>query len=115
MMVKNGRVVVRDFSEAKSENPRPRKSFDYSSNLTLLRRRLSLNRKPSIYETYLLEAARQIELGAYNLAIVQTVMTLDWFANEIIEDHFWGQLKGLLEHKRELFQLLFERMWETKK
>ena len=41
MMVKNGRVVVRDFSEAKSENPQPRKSFDYSSNLTLLRRRLS--------------------------------------------------------------------------
>lgn len=42
-------------------------------------------------------------------------MILDWFANEIIEDHFWGQLKGLLEHKHELFQLLFERMWETKK
>ncbi|MDX6444393.1 MAG: hypothetical protein QOH71_1467 [Blastocatellia bacterium] len=115
IMVKNGRVVIRDFNPATPDDPRSSKLLDYSSNLTSLRSRLNLNRKPSIYETYLLEAARQVELGAYNLAIVQTVMILDWFANEIIEDHFWGKVKGSFEHQPELFQLLFERMWETKK
>lgn len=116
MMVKTGRVVIRDLSESTNfKDTHSHGSQEYAKNLTALRRRLKLDRRPSIYETYLLEAARQIELGAANLAVVQTVMILDWFANEIIEDHLFGEIKRSFPHKPEMYKLAFERMWENEK
>jgi hypothetical protein len=114
MMVKTGRIVIREFSEPTTSISSVQKPDDYSSNLTALKRYLKQNRRPSIYETYLLDAARQIEMGAYNLAIVQVVMILDWFANEIIEDHILGRLKKLLGNTSKLCDLILERLWENK-
>lgn len=45
------------------------------------------NRQYSRYEKYLLEARRQILLGRNELAVVQAVMILEWFANEIIRSY----------------------------
>ena len=98
LMVKNGKIVIRDLvssgtvNQPKALKPPP----DYSRNFTNLRNRLKAPWRPSIYETYLMEAARQIEVGAPNLAMVQIVMILDWFANEIIENHLLKKMKGAL-------------------
>jgi hypothetical protein len=114
MMVKTGRIVIREFSESTTSITLTQKPDNYSTNLTALKRYLKQNRRPSIYEIYLLDAARQIEMGAYNLAIVQVVMILDWFANEIIEDHILSRLKKLLGNTPKLCDLIVERLWENK-
>lgn len=117
MMVKSGKVVIRDLvTEAptlqdKQSQPTP----DYSRNFSDLRNRLKEPWRPSIYETYLLEAARQIELGASNLAMVQIVMILDWFANEIIENHLLRKMKGALDFSPGAYDLTSEYLWENER
>lgn len=113
VMVKTGKVLVRDVVSAP---PTPRQvqtltASDYSRNLSALRPRLNKPWQPSIYETYLLEAARQVELGACNLAVVQTLMILDLFANEIIEDHLFGKMKKALSSTPKVYGLAYERAW----
>lgn len=116
MMVKTGRVVIRDFTKsARFRRPLAQEPLDYSAYLPTLEKRLKSNRRPSIYEEYLLEAARQIELGVSNLAIVQVIMILDWFANRIIAEHLFEPMRESLENTPELYELAIERMWETKR
>ena len=115
MMVKTGRVVIRNFTEsARFKKPALQEPVDYSANLRGLEKRMKLDRRPSIYEEYVLEAARQIELGASNLAIVQVVMILDWFDNRIIAEHFFKPMKKSLENSPQIYKLAIGRMWETK-
>jgi hypothetical protein len=116
IMVKTGRVVARAPKKSIiAQFARPFEFQNYSGNFSALRNRLESGRPPSIYETYLLEAARQVELGASNLAIVQTVMILDLFANEIINDRLLRKINRSLEDAPNLARLTIERMWESKR
>lgn len=117
LMVKNGKIVIRDLVSSGSVNqPKALKPPpDYSRNFTNLRNRLKAPWRPSIYETYLMEAARQIEVGAPNLAMVQIVMILDWFANEIIENHLLKKMKGALDFYSGAYSLTEEYLWEDKR
>jgi hypothetical protein len=116
-MVKTGKVIITDPSTESSidQDRRLQPSSDYSKNFSALRNRLKAPWRPSIYETYLLEAARQTELGAPNLAIVQIVMILDWFANEIIEDHILRKMKVALEYAPGVYELTHEYLWEDER
>ena len=114
IMVKTGRIVVRGPGKSTiAEYAKPFEFIEWADNLNFLKSRLNSGRPPTIYESYLLEAARQVEVGASNLAIVQTVMILDWFANSIIEHHLFNELKRSL-NKTQLYELTIERIWETK-
>jgi hypothetical protein len=87
VMVQSGRLVVP--GPGKSPLAQRVQAFefaDYSDNLTNLKARLKTGKKPTIYEEYLLEAVQEIDRGAYNLAVVLSVMVLEWFANEMIKD-----------------------------
>jgi hypothetical protein len=117
MMVKNGKVVIRDeiTGAVTPQDKELQPIRDYSRNFTDLRNRLKEPWRPSIYETYLLEAARQVELGACNLAMVQIVMILDWFANEIIENHLIRKMRGALDFSPGAFDLTSEYLWEDER
>lgn len=113
VMTKPGRVVVRGLSSsAIAQQAQPYQASNYSQNLTALKQRMESERPPSIYEQYLLEAARQADMGACNLAVVQTFMVLDLFANEIINDRIIRQVRNSLMHVPEIATLTIERMWE---
>lgn len=114
VMVKNGKILRDVVSESKTLQATEKKSepFDYSTNFTELRKRLKVPYRPTIYENYLLEAARQIEAGASNLAIVQTVMIIDWFANEMIEDHLMRKVRKALDYSPAVYELCNEYLWE---
>lgn len=65
---------------------RPFRPSDYQENSVRLSKRLNTRPVASVYEEYLLNALQQIELGLPELAFVQTVMTVEWFFNEIVAD-----------------------------
>lgn len=115
IMLKPGRVVVRGPGKSTiAQFARPYEFPNYSHNIGILKKRVESGRPPSIYEQYLLEAARQAELGACNLAIVQTVMILDLFANEILNDRLLRQIRKSFDHLPKLPELVIDRMWESK-
>lgn len=114
MMVKTGRLVVPEpGSSMIVQFAKPFVYEDYSQNLSLLKSALLLNRKPSVYEKYLLEAVRQIESGSTNLAVVYAVMILDWFANEIIYDRLISKISSSLQGTPEIAKLAIDRVWGT--
>lgn len=106
MMVQNGRFVT--LGPGKSFVAEHAKSFtfnDYSANLAKLNNKLDQKVAPSIYEQYLLEAVREVDHGSYNLAIVHTVMILEWFVNEIIDDKIVSVIKKSLSQRQDLSKL----------
>lgn len=73
----------------KSELERNLRTFRPSSDQEHARRlgkRLEKRPVASIYEEYLLNALQPINLGLPELAVVQAVMTIEWFFNEIMAD-----------------------------
>ena len=87
VMVKSGRLVVPGPGKSLlAQHVRPFEFVEYSENLTNLQTQLKTGKKPTVYEEYLLESIREVDRGAYNLAVVQSVMVLEWFANEMIKD-----------------------------
>jgi len=116
IMVKTGRIVATGpKTSILADVARPFKFQSYAGNLSVLKKRLDRGRQPSIYETYLLEAAKQVEMGASNLAVVQTVMVLDLFANEIISSRLLRKISRSLEEFPNLARLTIERIWESRK
>ena len=114
IMVKTGRVVGKAPKPSViAQTAKPHMFRNYANNLTALNKRIKTGRSPSVYELYLLEAARQIELGASNLAVVQTVMVLDLFANEIVNDRLLRKLKRSLGSATGDIGLGIDRLWET--
>jgi len=114
VMTKHGRVVVVKGTERPTD-PRPQVELpaDHSGNFKRLIGMMRSERQPSIYEQYLLEAARQAEDGSANLAIVYTVMILDWFANELIQDGIVRPVERSLKHAGPVASLVRERLWES--
>jgi hypothetical protein len=86
---------------------------DHSGNFKRLRGSIASGRPPSIYERYLLEASRQANSGATNLAIVYTVMVLDWLANELITDGIVRTVDQSVKHTGKIAGLVRERLWES--
>ena len=117
IMVKNGRVVCRNLDENKVTDDKTllNSKTDSNGNLSVLKKRIKENIPPSIYETYFLEVRRLIETENYDLAVVQTIVILDWFANEIIESHLISKIKKSLGNNSLLFKLTYERIWEKEK
>lgn len=113
-MAKNGRiVVVRTPEITPTRRPDATPSEDRSGNLKRLRAHLASGRTPSVYENYLLEAVRLAKSGAANLAVVYTVMILDWFANELIRDGILRIVDTSLRHAGKIASLVRERLWES--
>jgi hypothetical protein len=114
VMTKHGRVVVVKGAERPTEPPGLVESqADHSGNFKRLTQMMRSGRQPSIYEQYLLEAAKQAENGLANLAIVYTVMILDWFANELIHDGIVRPVERTLKHAGPVASLVRERLWES--
>ena len=114
VMTKHGRVVVVKGREPVLENPSvPPSPADHSGNFNRLTSMVKSGRQPSVYEQYLLEAARQAEDGSPNLAIVYTVMILDWFANELIHDGIVRPVERSLKKAGPIAGLVRERLWES--
>jgi hypothetical protein len=114
IMVKTGRIVVT--GPAKSiiaQYAKPFKETDFSKNYSVLLKRLQSKKPATIYEEYLLEAVRQVEIGSPNLAVVYTVMILDWFANEIIQDRMLPRVKDSLKPQSSIADLVLKRLWES--
>ncbi len=68
--------------------------------------RLSQRPTNTIYEEYLLNALRHVDIGLPELAVVQTVMTLEWFFTEIISD----RVKRRLESSNAILGARFRRL-----
>jgi hypothetical protein len=114
VMTKHGRVVVVKAAEGPIEQPADIQApGDQSSNFKRLTSTIQSGRQPSIYEEYLLEAARQAEDGSANLAVVYAVMILDWFANELIHDGIVRPVERSLKHTGQIASLVRERLWES--
>jgi hypothetical protein len=114
MMVKSGRVVVQGAGQSIiAESVRQFTFHDYSKNMTALNKYIKSNRVPTTYEKYLLEAARQVSADSFNLAIVQTVMILDWFANTIIESHLLYKIRKAFSNQRNFAEFIINQLWET--
>lgn len=117
IMAKNARLVCRNLAEEAKANEESQvvSEAEVQNNLTALKRRLKTHLPPSIYELYFLEVCRLIETGNFDLAVVQTIVILDWFANEIIESHLISNIKKSLASNTLLYKLTYESLWETKK
>ena len=77
-------------------------------------KKLNQNTTISVYEEYLLEAVKQIEIGNPNLAVVQSFMILEWFANEIIESRLIDRLKTIINNK-DIYELIVNKLSHTDK
>jgi hypothetical protein len=113
VMTKHGRVVVVKGASRPEPPAQVELLSDHSGNFKRLTHMIRSGRQPSIYEQYLLEAARQAENGSANLAIVYTVMILDWFANELIHDGIVRPVERTLKHAGAIASLVRERLWES--
>lgn len=114
VMTKHGRVVVVKGAVPPTEELAVvEPPIDHSGNLKRVASMMKAGRQPSIYEQYLLEAARQAEDGSASLAIVYTVMILDWFANELIHDGIVRPVERSLKNAGPLASLVRERLWES--
>jgi hypothetical protein len=111
MMVRGGRLVVRGAgaSPLAAAARALRAPSDPQGNAGALRTFLESRRPVSVYEWYLLEGVRQIDIGATNLAVVQGVMVLEWFLNELITDRVVRPLKAQVD-EAPLFELVADRV-----
>lgn len=117
IMVQNGRVVAKNLTEdnIKKTEWKSETKGQLKRNFTAIEERLKANLPPNIYETYFLEVSRLIENERYDLAVVQTMVILDWFANEIIENHLISKVRKSLVDDMLLFKLTYKRIWEAEK
>jgi hypothetical protein len=114
MMVKTGRIVILDQGQSMlAQYAKEYRSQDFSKNLGYLQGRFESNRPPTIYERYLLEAIRQVEIGSSSLAVVQSVMILDWFANETIQQRLLPKIKGAIISEIVVTDLVMSKVWGT--
>ena len=112
-MICGGRLVVHGGPGRSSlaSSVRPFEFGNYGQNLSALRGRLRSSRPVSVYENYLLQAVRQVEENEAGLAIVYTVMILDWFADEMIRAHLLPIVEKSLQENPALLQLIRQRIW----
>lgn len=88
-------------------------SDSFDGNTAILKKYASKKIKPTVYEEYLLEAVKLLEMKSTNLAVVHTVMILEWFANEMIQNHFVNTLKSSLNEHPLISEIALNRTWET--
>lgn len=124
LMVKNGRLVK--YSKYKFEDEDilensehilddKREKQRYQINLKKLENWLKTNRPPSVYEEYLLETSKLLNIGLNNLAIVQSVMILEWFANVVLEKHLVSYIKKNFHSNLKLERYLIKKISDTSK
>lgn len=111
LMVPSGRLVSHSEQRTGAEPKKPsRQPQNTQKNIKLLNQYIASRRKPSIYEQYLLEAARQSEIGSAELAVVQTVMILEWFVNAMILEHVAKPIEKTLHGRPLLRDLVLEEL-----
>lgn len=115
LMVQSGRVVApRSGQPLLADYVEPFRQPGLEDNRTAFLESLASNRPVSVYEEYLLDAADQIRRGSTRLAVVQAVMILDWFANELIEDHLMDEVRRAIPDAG-LAEFTIDHLWETPK
>jgi hypothetical protein len=76
VMMKSGRLVtLGPGTSIVAHRARPFRFMDYSEGLCRLKELLESGSKHTVYEEYLLEAIREVDRGAFNLAVVQAVIS----------------------------------------
>lgn len=112
IMVKTGRIVLRPRHNVEDAPP-----IQGSPRRVVVSRRLEASiqddERWSEYELFLVDAMRQVDGGTPNLAVVQAIMILDWFANTILSDRLIIPLDRKLEGTPELAAFVRSRIWET--
>lgn len=115
MMVQSGRLVVpRAAHSMIADFVRPVTLQDFRPQLRALKHYMERGRTPSEYEMYLLDAVRQLERGATDLAVVHAVMILEWFVNVVIEEHLVVRIRREVADPG-LARFLSDRTWETQR
>ena len=112
-MSHGGRLVVHGGAGHSflASSVRPFEFENYGQNLGSFLNRLQSPRPISVYENYLLQAVRQVEEKETGLAIVYTVMILEWFVNEMIRAHLLSIVEKSLQKNPALLELVLQRIW----
>jgi len=114
VMMKNGRLVTRP----KHTNTELEPLIPYAGGervkATDLSEAIANSSKVSDYERFLVDAIQHINSGSPNLAIVQAVMILDWFANTILADRLIKPIRHLLSSEPPLAEFVIGKIWESK-
>jgi len=114
MMTKNGRLVVRPRHDGVDGESPAEARHHRTVKAKELAFALQIGMTFSDYERYLVDAMRHVDSGNANLAVVQAVMILDWFANTILGDRIIRPLAQRLEDTPELSAFVVANLWETK-
>ena len=111
-MNKTGRIIktVQETSEIKRKLSQFQ-TKQIEGNLKKFQNRLKKKNVNYIYEEYILDALRQIDIGFPALAVVQIIIVLEWFVNEIIHEKFTKGMKVLSENVK-FHDFIYERMWQ---
>lgn len=114
IMMQNGRLVCRNINEdVEIKKPLVYSRNRLMNNLKALQKRLKENLTPNIYEKDFLEVHRLIEVERYNFAVIQTIVILDWFANQVIESHLISKTGESANGKSSNSKYI--QMWKTEK
>jgi len=114
VMAKNGRLILRPKHENDEQEARPRSCASGTVRGSDLAEATVNRSKFSQYERFLVDAIRHIDSGNPNLAIVQAVMILDWFANTILAERLIKPIEQQLSRDPSVAEFVVGRIWESK-
>lgn len=114
MMARNGRIVVRPRTDSWESGQDGQISNTRVASAKDLVDALRSGTAFSDYERFLVDAIRHVDSGNANLAVVQAVMILDWFANTILYDRIVKPLAQRLHQTPELSNFVISNIWEIK-
>ena len=110
VMYKSGRIVLLGDNP---NTPNSGRQARQPTDSTLLsgsefKKWFRTRKEPSVYEEYILDGLRQVDLGFPELAVVQTVICLEWFANEVISQRLSSRASQIEER---FSRLIFDNLW----
>lgn len=114
VMAKNGRLILRPKHESAELEIRQIRSARHTVKAADLVDALANKSKFSQYEQFLVDAVRHIEGGNPNLAIVQAVMILDWFANTILAERLVKPIRERLSAEPVVADFVVGKIWESR-
>lgn len=113
VMMKNGRLVVRPKHEVINVDEQGTRTVVPPITARQFLKAVAERSRFSDYERFLVDAIRHIDSGHANLAVVQAVMILDWFANTIIADQVIKPVRLRLQEKPVLQSFVVSKIWES--
>jgi len=114
IMMQSGRIVVSDLGESMLTSQVKEYPFSqYDKYLEHFSNFWTKRNKLSIYESYLMNAFNYIQAGSTNLAVIYSIMILEWFSHEIIAHYYPPLLHKKLQNEA-LFNLVKSKSYKNK-